>query len=130
MEERQPGRAVHGGDQPLVVVLTSEASAEQAEQLARSLLERRLVACASLLPVRSLYLWQGSLESAGEVKLLLKTSPTLLEPLRQALHALHSYQTPEWIVLEGRSEGGYGAWLQGELADLDRPQAFGGEGAS
>lgn len=99
----------------LVVVLSSEASAERAEALARQLLERRLVACVSLLPVRSLYHWQGRLESGEEVKLLLKTSPALLTPLRQALLQLHSYDTPEWIVLRGSSAGAYAGWLRAEL---------------
>ena len=104
------------GPQPLCVVLSSESSPERAEALARALLEQRLVACVSLLPVRSLYRWQGNLETADEVKLLLKTSPELLEPLHQALHALHSYQTPEWILLSGSTWGDYGAWLAAQLA--------------
>jgi periplasmic divalent cation tolerance protein len=100
----------------LMLVLSTEASQELAEGLARELLRRRLVACVSLLPVRSLYLWQGELESAAEVKLLLKTRESLLAPLRQALDGLHSYQTPEWIVLRGSTDGGYGRWLETELA--------------
>lgn len=107
--------------EPLVVVLSSEASAELAEALARQLLERRLVACASLLPVRSHYLWQGRIESAGEVKLLLKTSPALLDPLHRALLQLHSYETPEWIVLQGSSDAGYGGWLQSVLPAVADP---------
>jgi periplasmic divalent cation tolerance protein len=96
----------------MCVVLTSEATAEQAETLARSLLERRLVVCASLLPVRSLYHWQGKLECGAEVKLLLKTTPAHLEALHHGLLELHSYQTPEWIVLSGSTRGGYGQWLE------------------
>ncbi|MFM7267504.1 MAG: divalent-cation tolerance protein CutA [Cyanobium sp.] len=99
----------------LVVVLSSETSPDRAEALARHLLEQRLVACVSMLPVRSLYHWQGALESSEEVKLLLKTSPGLLHPLRQALLELHSYAIPEWIVLQGSSEGAYAAWLSSEL---------------
>jgi periplasmic divalent cation tolerance protein len=102
--------------QPVCVVLSSESTPERAEALARALLEQRLVACVSLLPVRSLYRWQGKLETANEVKMLLKTSPEQLEPLHQTLHALHSYQTPEWILLSGSTWGDYGAWLAAQLA--------------
>lgn len=108
-----------GGD--LVLVLSTEANQKLAEALARELLGRRLVACVSLLPVRSLYLWQGKIESAAEVKLLLKTREGLLAALRQAVDGLHSYQTPEWIVLRGSTDGGYGRWLQTELADSPQP---------
>ena len=97
------------------LVLTTEASASLAESLASALLERHLVACVSLQPLRSLYRWQGQIERAEEVQLLLKTSPDLLEELRTAVLALHSYDTPEWIVLEASSQGGYAAWLEGAL---------------
>lgn len=109
----------------LVLVLSTEADPERAEALARQLLERRLVACVSLLPVQSLYRWQGGIESAAEVKLLLKSLPGRLAALREALHSLHSYQTPEWIVLQGRSALGYAAWLGAELAS--EPGASGGD---
>jgi len=120
--EPNDGQAVSAQGTPepmeLAVVLSSEASQERAEALARHLLEQRLVACVSLLPVRSLYHWQGALECGDEVKLLLKTSPALLPPLRQALLALHSYATPEWIVLQGSSEGAYSAWLSSVLSPM------------
>lgn len=104
-----------GPDRTVCVVLTSEATPERADALARSLLEQRLVACVSVLPVRSHYRWQGALETADEVKLLLKTTPEQLSELCQALHALHSYQIPEWIVLGGVSRGDYGLWLEKQL---------------
>ena len=104
-----------GPDRMVCVVLTSEATPERADDLARALLEQRLVACVSVLPVRSHYRWQGVLETADEVKLLLKTTPEQLSDLHRALHALHGYQTPEWIVLGGSSRGDYGLWLGEQL---------------
>jgi periplasmic divalent cation tolerance protein len=104
-----------GPDRMVCVVLTSEATLERADALARALVEQRLVACVSVLPVRSHYRWQGALETADEVKLLLKTTPEQLSDLHQALHDLHGYQTPEWIVLGGISRGDYGLWLGEQL---------------
>ena len=109
------GSSGGGPDRMVCVVLTSEATPERADALARALLEQRLVACVSVLPVRSHYRWQGALETADEVKLLLKTTPEQLSDLHRALHALHSYQTPEWIVLGGSSRGDYGLWLGEQL---------------
>jgi len=111
MSSAAPAAVGLAGDRSICLVLTSEASPEGAQALARSLLERQLVACVSLLPVRSLYLWQGKMESAQEVKLLLKTRPHQLEELHRVLLELHSYQTPEWIVLSGHTQGAYGTWL-------------------
>ncbi|MBD2719721.1 divalent-cation tolerance protein CutA [Synechococcus sp. FACHB-909] len=100
---------------PLSLVLTTEADRERAEALARELLERGLVACASLHPVVSLYRWQGRLERSEEVQLLLKTTPAQLEGLRRALGELHSYDTPEWIDWTAASDGPYGRWLLEQL---------------
>ena len=100
---------------PVSLVLTTEANRERAETLALALLERGLVACASLHPVVSLYRWQGQLERNEEVQLLLKTIPGNLEALRRALGELHSYQTPEWIHWTAGSEGPYGLWLLQQL---------------
>ena len=107
---------------PVTVVLTSEATPERAEALAHALLEQRLVACVSLLPVRSHYHWQGKIESGDEVKLLLKTTPEQLPALHRALHALHGYQTPEWIELSGSSCGDYGHWLVEQLNPANEPE--------
>ncbi len=105
----------------LSLVLTTEGSPKQADTLARELVRRRLVACASLLPVRSHYRWQGQLQSSDEVKLLLKTSPDQLAGLQAALAELHSYQTPEWIHWEAASDAAYGQWLLEQLSPGAEP---------
>ncbi|KEF43233.1 MAG: cation tolerance protein CutA [Cyanobium sp. CACIAM 14] len=108
---------------PLSLVLTTEADQERAESLALALLERGLVACATLHPVISHYRWQGRLERSGEVQLLLKTLPECLPALRAALADLHSYDTPEWIHWSAGSDGAYSAWLQEQLAPRLSPDA-------
>lgn len=102
-------------DRRLELVLTSEASQERAESLALCLLERRLVACATLLQGRSLYRWRGRIEREPEVLLLLKTQAAQLAELHQALLELHSYETPEWIHWSAASGGGYADWLAEQL---------------
>jgi periplasmic divalent cation tolerance protein len=85
---------------PLRLVLTTTATAEEAARLGRTLVEERLAACATLLPgAQSIYRWQGAVETAAETLLLLKTSPAQLAALEARLHQLHSYQTPEFLVL-------------------------------
>jgi periplasmic divalent cation tolerance protein len=100
---------------PLTLVLTTEADRERAERLAVTLLERRLAACVSLLPVRSHYRWQGRLEADEEVQLLIKTDPDRLEHLHAAVLELHSYDTPEWIHWQAATGGAYGDWCRDQL---------------
>ncbi len=82
------------------IVLTSAASREEAERLARTLVEERLAACATLIPgAQSIYRWEGKIESSAETLLLLKTEAGRLAEIEARLHALHSYTTPEFLVL-------------------------------
>jgi periplasmic divalent cation tolerance protein len=102
---------------PARIVLTTCADPQEAGRLARTLVEERLAACATLIPaVQSIYHWQGQIESSTETLLLLKTGPDQLTALEARLHALHSYQTPEFLVLaiEAGSHP-YLDWLQSSL---------------
>ena len=102
---------------PVRLVLTTCASPGEASRLGRTLVEEHLAACATLIPaVQSIYHWQGAVESATETLLLLKTSLEKLAALETRLHQLHSYQTPEVLVLgvEAVSHP-YLEWLQASL---------------
>jgi periplasmic divalent cation tolerance protein len=102
---------------PVRIVLTTTASPEEAARLARTLVEERLAACATMIPaVQSIYRWQGEVEAATETLLLIKTGPDQLAALEARLHELHSYQTPEFLVLavEAASHP-YLDWLQASL---------------
>ncbi|MGA7831081.1 MAG: divalent-cation tolerance protein CutA [Terracidiphilus sp.] len=99
------------------IVLTTTASPEEAARLGRTLVEERLAACATLIPAaQSIYRWKGEIESASETLLLLKTGAEQLAALEARLHELHSYETPEFLVLpvEAASQS-YLEWLQESL---------------
>jgi periplasmic divalent cation tolerance protein len=77
------------------IVLTTTGTPEEAERLARTIVEERLTACATLFPgAQSIYRLKGEVESANETMLLIKTSTELLADLESRLHKLHSYKTP------------------------------------
>lgn len=99
------------------IVVTTAASLEDANRLGRILVEERLAACATLIPaVESIYTWKGALETSTEAMLLLKTGREQVPALEARLHDLHSYETPEFLVLpvEAGSRG-YLAWMLGGL---------------
>jgi periplasmic divalent cation tolerance protein len=84
-----------------VVALTTVASAEDAERLARALVERRLAACVNVVPgVVSHYRWKGELQRDEERLLVIKTRSERLDALRSALVELHPYELPELVALE------------------------------
>ncbi len=94
----------------LRLVLTTEADQSKAEALAEQLIKGRLAACVTLMPVQSCYRWQGEIERAQEVQLIIKTSPQRLEQLLASLEASHSYDTPEILHLAAQAGAAYGAW--------------------
>ncbi|MCB1642522.1 MAG: divalent-cation tolerance protein CutA [Xanthomonadales bacterium] len=82
------------------LIVFTTVPAEQAQRLATALLEQHLVACVNVLPgVRSLYHWDGHIESAEESLLLLKCSNDGYPQLQSALQALHPYEVPEIIAV-------------------------------
>lgn len=99
------------------LVLTTTADLDQARRLGRALVEEHLAACATIVPsVESIYRWEGQIESSTEALLLLKTTVEQIEPLQERLHHLHSYQTPEFLVLPVESGSGrYIEWLHSSL---------------
>ncbi len=99
------------------IVLTTVGNVDEGRRLGRTLVEERLAACATLIPaVESIYHWEGAIESAGETLLLLKTTTAQIPALESRLIALHSYNTPEFLVLaiESGNEG-YLAWMTASL---------------
>lgn len=99
------------------IVLSTCADREQAERIATRLVEQQLAACVNILPgVQSIYRWQGNVESAGEVLMVIKTSAALTLEVQSTIASLHSYEVPELLVLpvSGGSES-YLAWLKGSL---------------
>lgn len=86
-------------NQPLLV-LTNVPEQEQASALARSLVELGLAACVQIqAPMTSVYRWQGQLEQAIEIPLLIKTTQARYRELEQAILAAHPYDVPEIVAV-------------------------------
>jgi periplasmic divalent cation tolerance protein len=101
------------------IILTTTASLDEARRLGKTLVEEHLVACATLVPaVESIYRWQGQIEASSEVLLILKTEADQLAALQTRLHQIHSYQTPEVLVLAVKSGSpAYLQWLHESLRE-------------
>ena len=101
-----------------IVVLTTVASAEEGIALVRALLERRLIACGTMLPgARSLYRWKGKIAEEQEMFILLKTRAARLDGLRIAFDELHPYKVPELLALPvSAGLEKYLEWIDGETS--------------
>ena len=83
-----------------VVVLTNAPDRAVAQQIADALIERRLAACVNILgECTSVYRWQGAVETAAEVPLIIKTRADRYAEVEAAIRSLHPYELPEIIAM-------------------------------
>jgi periplasmic divalent cation tolerance protein len=102
----------------VIAVITNLPDSGSAFNLARTLVERRLAACANVLaPATSFFRWEGRLEEVAEVPLLLKTTSERYPELESALRELHPYDLPEILAFTPAAGlPAYFAWVEAECA--------------
>ncbi len=94
-----------------VLLYVTAGSLKEAEALGKALLEKRLCACVNIFPeMRSFYWWEGQIEGAKEVVLVVKTTRALAEKAREEIVKRHSYSCP--CVLEIPVSGGHKPFLE------------------
>ena len=83
------------------VVLITCSTLEESRKIARAMVEKQLAACVNVVThaVESFYMWEGKLENGSEYLLVMKTSDERVEELKKAVLDMHSYDTPEFVVL-------------------------------
>ena len=101
-----------------VLVYTTWPSIVEAERAGRAIVERRLAACVNILPgMISHYWWEGRIERAEEVIMLVKTRAALAEAVGAAVKEQHSYTTPAIMTLPVENvDPDYHAWITRETA--------------
>ena len=93
-------------------IFTTAGSETEAEDIASALLAEQLAACVQMSPITSRYVWKGELAREEEVLLLIKTRAELFEKVRSRIRALHSYETPEVLMVPVTAgDADYLAWL-------------------
>lgn len=83
-----------------IVIFVTAKDADEARKISQKLLEEKLIACANIAgSVESLFWWEGKIDRAGEVLLVLKSRAELLDKITAAVKAAHSYDVPEVIAM-------------------------------
>ncbi len=102
------------------VVFVTAGSEEQATLIANALVSERLAACVNIVsPVKSIYHWEGEVQSDAEHLMIIKTRATLVAKLEARVKQLHSYEVPEVIAIP--IVAGAKAYLDWLLASTDEP---------
>jgi periplasmic divalent cation tolerance protein len=102
----------------LCLVLSTAASPEEGLGMGRRLVEERLAACVSVVPgARSVYVWEGEVQEAGEAVLMIKTRRDRYPALARRIQELHSYTVPEIVALPIESGApSYADWVRQSVA--------------
>lgn len=83
-----------------IVVLMTCANEDEAQSIVEKLLDQKLIACANLTqPVRSLFWWEGKVNSEQEILVVMKTREECFVDLKTLIKSFHSYSVPEIIAL-------------------------------
>jgi periplasmic divalent cation tolerance protein len=101
-----------------ILVFVTAASFEEAEQLGKALVEKRLAACANIVQhIQSVFWWKDTIETEQEALLMLKSQASLFPSIRKTVTELHSYDVPEIIaipILAGSED--YLKWIKDETS--------------
>jgi len=106
----------------VLIAISNAPDAALAESIARALVEEQLAACVNLLaPCLSIYRWQGAVEQATEVPMLIKTTRRRWAALEARLRELHPYDVPELIAVQPAALlPAYANWV---ISETRRPRA-------
>jgi len=101
-----------------IQVVTTTASKEDAERIARALVDQRLAACVQVAgPMTSVYRWQGAVETSQEWHCTAKSRRDLYAEIEKAIRRMHPYQEPEIVAVPlVAGSASYLAWLDAQVA--------------
>src|SRR5580765_3330161 len=98
----------------MLIVFNTVPNPEEGETLARVMVETKLAACVQILPrMRSVYFWDGGVQTENEHLLLIKTTEEKYAEVEKYLTANHSYTVPEIVAVKAEQvSGSYQKWLE------------------
>lgn len=101
----------------MLVILTTTPNIEEAESLAQKIVESKLAACVQILPqIKSVYFWDGKIQTDNEHLLLIKTSDKKFDELEKFIQTNHSYEVPEIVALSAEKvSASYLNWISESL---------------
>ena len=99
----------------MIFIYTTYSNENEAEKIAKILLEKKMIACANIFPIKSLYWWKGKIESSGEFVLIAKAIEDSFNMIKKEVENIHSYKIPCIIKLRIEPNEKYLCWLLNSL---------------
>ncbi|MBZ9572838.1 divalent-cation tolerance protein CutA [Patescibacteria group bacterium] len=100
-----------------VFVYITNPTKEEARKIAKHLLEKKLIACANIFPINSLYWWEGKIADESEFVLIAKTTEENFGKVKKEVEKIHSYTIPCIVRISVSSNKKYFDWLKGAIKE-------------
>ena len=96
----------------MIIIFVSFESTEDAEKVANALIDKKLAACISLVPVTNFYYWKGEKVRSDEIEGIIKTRDGYFEKINKEIGQLLPYSIPQIIVLDAKASEKYNEWVE------------------
>jgi periplasmic divalent cation tolerance protein len=96
-------------------IYVTNPSKEEAERIAKHLLEKRLIACANIFPIDSMYWWEGRIAHEKEHVFIAKTLVGKADAVESEIKKMHSYKVPCIARIPVKTNADYFTWLRDEV---------------
>ncbi|MBI2134688.1 divalent-cation tolerance protein CutA [Candidatus Woesearchaeota archaeon] len=88
---------------------------KEAIKISKHLLEKRLIACSNIHPIRSLYWWKGRIQDEKEYVIIAKTTDKNYNKIKKEVSKIHSYDVPCILKINAEANEKYDKWAKGEV---------------
>lgn len=99
----------------MILVYIPCSNKKEAKKVALHLLRKKLIACANIFPIESMYLWKGKIEKSKEFVALVKSVEKNWARIQKEVRKVHSYSVPCMIRISAKGNKEYEKWLKGEV---------------
>jgi len=96
----------------LIFIYITNPTKKEARRIAKHLLQKKLIACANIFPIDSLYWWKDKIVNEKEIVLIAKTKKENFEKVKQEVERIHSYTIPCVVKIAVNSNEKYFKWLK------------------
>ena len=101
--------------QGIILVYITAKDKKEARKVATHLLKRKLIACANIFPIESMYWWKGEIKDAKEAVLIAKATSKHYAAIKKEVKKIHSYTIPCIMKIGAGANDEYAKWIMGEL---------------
>jgi len=98
-----------------ILIYITNPTKKEAKKIASSLLKKRLIACANIFPISSLYWWKGKIVDDNEFVLIAKTTKNNFEKVKKEIEKIHPYKIPCIVKIPVSSNKKFFDWLKNEI---------------